>query len=290
MTHGYFLMANQNPAADAAPITPPEGLCRLPQFRPVALKLLKLVSAEDVAFSEVAGLLSADPAFSAEVLALANSPLYSSRIPATSLTRAIVVLGLERTRSLTLTVAMQAFVGNVQVTPALQNSWRHSLACALVAEELSPLYGISGDHGYTAGLMHDIGRLGLLKAYPKPYALLLANAYESIGRVLEAERRVFQVDHCQSGLWLTRSWGFPQELQAIAEHHHAGRFGREQGVVGLASVSCLLTDMLGFPAVNYSVPAGIEELVSGMPGPAHFDLAEMRDRILARLQTVDIAA
>src|SRR5579872_2048305 len=102
MTHGYFLMSNQQPAADAAQIRPPEGLCRLPQFRPVALKLLKLVSDENVEFADVAGLLSSDPAFSAEILALANSPLYCSRVPATSLTRAIVVLGLERTRALTL--------------------------------------------------------------------------------------------------------------------------------------------------------------------------------------------
>src|SRR5262245_32438294 len=138
------------------PIHAPAGLCRLPQFRPVALKLLKLVSNDDVEFGAVANLLSSDPAFSAEVLALANSPLYANSCPTTSLTRAIVVLGLERTRSLTLTVAMQAFVANVQMTPELQRSWRHSVACALAAEELAPLYGLSTDHCYTAGLMHDL--------------------------------------------------------------------------------------------------------------------------------------
>src|SRR5436190_17168665 len=152
-----------------APIHATAGLCRLPQFRPVALKLLKLVSNEDADFKAVANLLSSDPAFSAEILALANSPLYAGSSPTTSLTRAIVVLGLEKTRSLTLHVAMQAFVANVQMTPELQGSWRHSLACALAAEELAPLYGLSGDHGYTAGLMHDLGRLGLIKAYPGAY-------------------------------------------------------------------------------------------------------------------------
>ena len=283
-------MTNQHPAADAAPINPPEGLCRLPQFRPVALKLLKLVSNDDVDFNAVARLLSSDPAFSAEVMALDNSPLYGTSVPATSLTRAIVVLGLDRTRALALTVAMQAFIGNVQVTPELQNCWRHSVASALVAEELAPLYALSRDHGYTAGLMHDIGRLGLLKAYPKPYGLLLADAYDSCPQVLEAERRVFQVDHCQSGFWLTRSWGFPEELQSIAAHHHAGCFGREQGIVGLASVSCLLADMLGFASVNYTSPTRMEDLVSGMPEPSNFDLSGMRDRIQERLQTVDIAA
>src|SRR6476646_10689876 len=102
-------MVNQGLAEDLAQIRPPAGLCRLPQFRPVALKLLKLVLNDDVQFGAVADLLSSDPAFSAEILALANSPLYATSIQITSLTRAIIILGLERTRSLTMTVALQAF-------------------------------------------------------------------------------------------------------------------------------------------------------------------------------------
>jgi len=266
----------------------PGGLCRLPQFRPVALKLLKLVSSDDVEFSAVANLLSSDPAFSAEVLALANSPLYACASPATSLTRAIVVLGLERTRSLTLTVAMQAFVGNVQLTPELQNSWRHSLGCALVAEELAPLYGISSDHGYTAGLMHDIGRLGFLKAYAKPYPALLAQGFDSVTQTLEAERRLFEVDHCQAGALLTRSWGFPAEFQTIAERHHSFRFGREQGVAGLAGAACLVADTLGFQSVNCRLPASFEEIVCALPGAARLDLEDLRQRIAERLQSVDL--
>jgi putative nucleotidyltransferase with HDIG domain len=183
---------------------------------------------------------------------------------------------------------MQAFVGNVQVTPELQSSWRHSLACALIAEELAPSYGIAGDHGYTAGLLHDLGRLGLLKAYPNPYKVLLNHDYESVGDVLASERRVFQVDHCQAGLWLTRSWGFPEELQAITAHHHQCRFGRDQGVVGLAGAGCLLADALGFQSVNCRIAAGIEEVVDSMPGAAGLDLEDLRERIMERLQSVDL--
>jgi putative nucleotidyltransferase with HDIG domain len=271
-----------------APIHAPAGLCKLPQFRPVALKLLKLVSNEDVDFNAIAKLLSSDPAFSAEILALANSPLYASSCATTSLTRAIVVLGLERTRALTLTVAMQAFVANVQMTPELQSSWRHSLGCALVAEELAPLYGLSGDHGYTAGLMHDLGRLGLMKAYPGTYTTLLRNSFASVGQVLDAERAVFEMDHCQAGAWLTRSWGFPAELQAIAERHHVCRFGREHGVVGLTAAACILADALGFQSVRCRLPASLEEIVQCLPGTPRLDLEDLRERIAERLHSVDL--
>jgi putative nucleotidyltransferase with HDIG domain len=271
-----------------APIDATAGLCRLPQFRPVALKLLKLVSDEDVEFGDIAKLLSSDPAFSAEILALANSPLYATSCPTTSLTRAIVLLGLERTRALTLTVAMQAFVANVQMTPELQSSWRHSLACAMAAEVLAPLYGLSGDHAYTGGLMHDLGRLGLMKAYPGSYAALLKNSFDSVARVLEAERAVFEMDHCQAGAWLTRSWGFPAEFQAVTEQHHTSRFGREQGIVGLTAVACSLADALGFQSVRCSFPDGIEEIVGALPGFPRLDLEDLRERIAERLQSVDL--
>jgi putative nucleotidyltransferase with HDIG domain len=264
------------------------GLCKLPQFRPVALKLLKLVSGEEVDFKVVANLLSSDPAFSAEILALANSSLYAASCPTTSLTRAILILGLERTRSLTLTVAMQAFVGNVHITPELQSSWRHSVACALAAEELAPLYKLQSDHGYTAGLMHDLGRLGLMKAYPGKYATVLRNSFASVADVLEAERQTFKMDHCQAGAWLTRSWGFPAEFQAIAEHHHIPRFGAEQGLVGLTAAACTLSDALGFPSIPFDFAGDIQSVIEALPGSPRIDLEDLRERIAERLQSVDL--
>jgi putative nucleotidyltransferase with HDIG domain len=281
-------MHNHSVSADAPQLKASEVLCKLPPFRPVALKLLRLVTREDVNFSEVSNLLSVDPGFSAEILALANSPLYGGVSRTTSLTRAIVVLGLERTRSLTMTVAMQAFVTNVQVTAELQRCWRHSLGCALVAEELAPMYGITRDHGYTAGLLHDLGRLGLLKAYAKPYAVLLADTYENAAQLLDAERDRFEMDHCQAGLWLTRSWGFPEEFQSIAARHHDGRFTPDQGIVALAGVSCVLADTLGFSCMNYQQAATIEETMAALPGKTPFDMEAIRARILERVQSVDL--
>jgi putative nucleotidyltransferase with HDIG domain len=265
----------------------PEALCRLPKFRPVALKLLKLLAIEDVDFRAVGNVLSSDPAFSAEVLALANSPLYGAACATTSLTRAIIVLGLERTRSLTLTIAMQAFVANAQVTPELQNCWRHSMACALIAENFARNFGLNADHGYTAGLMHDLGRLGLLKSYGAKYADLLNGCYDDIGQVLDAERRLFQVDHCQAGLWLTRSWGFPEELQRITGSHHAVSEDAS-GSVRLAGTACVLADALGFPAVHYSMAEGVEEVTKSIPGLGAFDLEKLREQIAQKLQSVDL--
>ena len=138
--------------------------------------------------------------------------------------------------------------------------------------------------------MHDLGRLGLLKAYPRPYAIVLNGVYETVGQILHAERLQFQVDHCEAGLWLMRSWGFPEELQLIAAQHHSCCFSREQGMVGLAGAACLMAGLLGFQSVNCSISTGIAELIEDIPGEPDFDVEELRGNIVERLQALGVAA
>jgi HD-like signal output (HDOD) protein len=109
-----------------------------------------------------------------------------------------------------------------------------------------------------------------------------------VARVLDAERAAFEMDHCQAGAWLTRSWGFPSEFQAITERHHATRFGREQGIAGLTAAACSLADALGFQSVKCDFPGGIEEIIAGIPGSKRIDLEDLRERIAERLQSVDL--
>src|SRR5208283_966801 len=77
---------------------PPEQLCKLPVSRPVTVRLLSLLSSEDADAAKVTALLKSDPAFSAEVLTLANSSLYARRSHIDTVQRAVVALGMERTR------------------------------------------------------------------------------------------------------------------------------------------------------------------------------------------------
>src|ERR1019366_2473599 len=85
---------------------PPERLCKLPVFRPVAVRLLSELAKEDAEISHVTELLNSDPAFSAEILTVANSSLYARQSRIDTVQRAIVVLGMERTRALAATVAL----------------------------------------------------------------------------------------------------------------------------------------------------------------------------------------
>jgi HD-like signal output (HDOD) protein len=151
-------------------------LASIPAFPPIVLRLLDLLAREDVEIRDLVALISADPAFCAQVLKVANSPVYGCRYQVDSLQSALFVLGLYRVRCLCTTLATANQLKALLHVEELARCWRHMLACALLTSELAHCCSAFEDRAYTAGLLHDIGRLGLLLAYPKEYAALLRAA------------------------------------------------------------------------------------------------------------------
>ncbi|MGA3076967.1 MAG: HDOD domain-containing protein [Bryobacteraceae bacterium] len=287
----------QNPDGGMGAIPPPiqarNGLCQLPVFGPVALKMLNLLANQEAEVRTIAGLLRSDPALSAKVLAVANSSFYGTPQYIDNLARAILVLGFERTKSLTLTVALRSFTRHLANPKVMQSCWQHSIATALLAEELAPLYEIAKDRAYTAALIHDVGRLGLLRAYGELYAPLFAAVHDTLAESLEAERSLFQMDHCQAGLLLTQRWGFPSEYSRVAGCHHGELPAAKQDLVSLTHTACLLADALGFPAMVLAQPPTTGAIVAQLPAnpwnPYTFHEEQLKDRIAKQIASVDLA-
>ncbi|HTM51820.1 MAG TPA: HDOD domain-containing protein [Bryobacteraceae bacterium] len=113
--------------------------------------------------------LRTDAAFSAEVLKLGNSPLNACRGRISSVLQAVMMLGLERIKDLAATFSLRAFLEGGILNGTLRDCWRHNLATAILAERLARFLLLDGDICYTAGLLHDIGRLALIRARPDKY-------------------------------------------------------------------------------------------------------------------------
>ena len=269
------------------------ALCQLPAFRPVALKFLKMLANEEAEVQKIAALLRSDPALGAEVLTVANSAGYCHSHHVDNLVQAIMVLGFEKTKSLTLTIALKSFLGDFGNAKAMKACWRHSLATALVAEQLAELYGVSTDQAYTAGLMHDVGRLGLLMIDGDRYAPMLDRRHHSVGACLEVERSLFYLDHCQAGLWLTQKWGFPPEFSRVAGCHHEELTGRPRDLASLACAACLLADALGYAAVLCQGTPSAAEIAERLPispwNQFHFDPAKLEDYVAKQIALVDVS-
>ncbi len=238
----------------------------LPPFPQVAIRVLQLANKENAQLQELCDLISADPAFASEVLAVANSILYAPRFPATSILQAVTVLGANTLQGMCITVGVRAYLGKAMHYPAIHNLWRHSLACAIVAERLASVGLIDKEEAYTAGILHDIGRMALAVVLPSDYAALLEAKCGPAGSILEGERELFGWDHCEMGLQLAGDWKLPSELEPVVSGHHEPR--RTDGawdVAELIKVSCRIADTAGFPAFHGCVKTPYTELLGLLP-------------------------
>jgi HD-like signal output (HDOD) protein len=259
---------------------------RLPQFPALATKLLRVLSHDDADVKEIVNLIRSDTALSSELLRIVNSPMYGFSGRVGSIQIAVSLLGFTTIKSFALTVSMRAMFQGALRLDLLRKIWRHSLACALLCEDLSiacsPVRR-ADDRAYTCGLLHDVGRLALFVEHPNEYGSLLTGS-EHTG-ILEIERQVFGVDHCELGALLAGHWGLPEEIRLVTSLHHqpVSKSGFE--LIDLVRVAVLLAEELGFEAVPPSHALTPGEILSMLPPSAQYRIDADPEMIRARVQT-----
>ncbi len=275
-------------AAREPPAVPhkPWALRDLPPFPAIATRVLQLLAREDVPLHQVVELIRADAAFSGGILRAANSALFGLMSKVETVKHAVVVMGVDRVRALTLTVALGSYLRAALRVEVLRRVWRHSLTTALLSEELASACSLSGDRAFTAGLLHDVGRLGILVAYPAQYANALVVSEENSFDLLGAERDLFDIDHCEAGEWLLREWQLPEEYWEIAARHHEETLPDSFGLLSVVTLACRLADTLGFEVVPSARPWTLEEVRAALPerGQRRFDAQP--EALRARLSSV----
>jgi putative nucleotidyltransferase with HDIG domain len=248
----------------------PWALRLLPPFPAIAQRVLALVGQEDLAIRELGDLVKMDPSFSAELLRFANSALFGVRHEVKSVSQAIVLLGLDRVKTMATLVAVNRMVrGSVRVA-ALRKVWVHSLVTALIAEEAARVSGVAADTAYTAGLLHNLGTLGLMSAYPEEYSRMLEVTQEFGFDLLQTERDLFDIDHCLAGCYLAQDWDFPDELAAAIAVHHEDPVPQEVSLDNVVKVSWRLSDVLGYVAFPPERAWSYAELIAFLPNASKF--------------------
>ena len=270
----------------------PWALRLLPPFPPIAQRMLALVGNADVAIRELGDLVKMDASYSAELLRFANSALFGVRHEVKSVSQAIVRLGLDRIKTIAALVAINRMVrGSVRVA-ALRKVWVHSLATALIAEEVARISGLAADTAYTAGLLHNLGTLGLMSAYPEEYSRMLEVTQEFGFDLLQTERDLFDIDHCLAGCYLAQDWDFPDELAAAIAVHHEDPVAGEASLDNIVKVSWRLGDALGYVAFPPDRAWSCEELIAVLPNASSFahgkPPAEFKAIIEQRLATAPV--
>jgi putative nucleotidyltransferase with HDIG domain len=243
----------------------PWALRLVPPFPAVAHRVLALVGRDDTGSQEVGEVVKMDPSFSAELLRFANSALFGLSREVQSLAHAIALVGMERVRSMATFVAINRMVRSALGKAALRKVWIHSLVTALIAEEAGRVSRLGGDAAYTAGLLHNVGTLGMMSAYPAEYTRMLEVSNDFGFDLLKTERDLFDIDHCAAGAYLAQDWDFPDELAATIATHHDEPVAEEISLDNVIKVSWRLSDALGYAAFSPDRQWSHSELIAYVP-------------------------
>lgn len=266
-------------------------LNEVPPFRPVAVQLLNVVSDVSQPLARVVSLLRTDAVLTAEVLRLANSPLLGCRSEIKNILQALAFLGLERVNSLIITTAMRGLAGHSSEKLA-RACWRHNLATAVLCERIAPAIGVHSERGYMSGLIHDIGRLALLRAFPD-YEKALTEAAAEGRSLLALEKGLYGMDHAEAGRWLLSQWGCPLDLQTVAAKHEnpASAPGNDRQVVILVSTASHLADLMDFAEFPGMPRTELAEIIELLPEAGNLvaDFPALSEFVATRVNGIELS-
>lgn len=243
----------------------PWALRLVPPFPAVAHRILNLVYREEVSARELGDLIKMDPSFAAEMLKFANSAMFGLQREVSSIVQAVILLGLDRVKTMAAFIAMNKMVRAAVRIEALRKIWLHSLITAVVAEEAARVCRLNAETAYTTGLLHNLGTLGMMSAYPVEYARMMEVTNEYGFDLLKTERDLFDIDHCAAGAYLAQDWDFTDELAAAIATHHDDPTGTPPGQDRVIQISWRMADTLGHAAFSPDRNWAHEELVAMLP-------------------------
>ena len=193
----------------------------LPSLPAVVMELLGSIDQEDVDICVLAKKVSHDQALTAKTLRLANSSLYGLQVKVTTIQQAITYLGFQTTRNLITAAAVTGCFAQGQC-PGFDDKafWRHSIAAAACCRVIARRVRFNQDVAFTAGLLHDIGRLVLVSSFPIQYSEVLAYQRQKDVGTLDAEQAVMGIDHVVAGGALAGHWNFSDTMRMAITYHH----------------------------------------------------------------------
>jgi putative nucleotidyltransferase with HDIG domain len=221
---------------------------KLPSPPEIARRMLAAVNDEAADTRRIAGLIARDQSLAVRLLRLANSAFFAVRTRVTSIQQAVTLLGYARVRDLVLGLSVWGALG-AQGPAARRHRarlWTHSATVAAASKLLAERAGGDGPAAFTAGLLHDIGKLVLGIRLGSSYWTMLDEAAEEGTSSAQIELESFQCHHATVGGWLLQLWSLPLSLaDAVALHHEplAADYGLDLPLlVGLADRLVSATD------------------------------------------------
>ena len=271
-------------------------IARLPSLSTTAAKVLETCNNPESSPNDLNRVIGLDPVLAGQVLRLINSAYYSLAHPISSLTRAIIMLGINTVKNLVLSVAILEQLHNKQSFRALsaEKFWAHSVSVGVIAKCLAMVRGVSlsdQEEFFVCGLLHDLGKIPLNCQFSDEYFQTLDLAKQSRWPLAHAESVVFGIDHGIVGGLIAKKWRLsPAFIAALECHHQPDKSLPEHQqmvfIVALADIFSQLLD-IGFCEGKQNGTAFAEYLLERV-GVDWSTLYGMRDTVFAEIEKAKI--
>jgi two-component system cell cycle response regulator len=188
----------------------------------VAVKLINLTRDEDVRIDALAKIIETEPSLAVKLLQTVNSAAYCLPNKVTSIRRSVHLLGIDEVRRMALTMLLfSKMIHRKSGEFDFLFFWQHCLFVAELSRRIAAaIKHVDPEMVYTAGLLHDIGKLALETHGKLTYSQFIGSLHNSTHPMLEEERHFFGVTHVELGLVLCMEWQLPVPITAVASHHH----------------------------------------------------------------------
>ncbi len=186
-------------------------------------RIVETLNHPNATSQKVAEVISRDTSLTLKLLELVNSPVYGFAGKIESISRAVTLLGTNELTTLALGVSV---VKQFRAIPSgvfdMEAFWRHAVHCGLFAQVLaSHIDGISEEKCFVGGLLHDIGRLLLVKQVPELYTQVITMGRKKKLSMYRAEKEFLKTEHSLIGKLLAGKWKLPISLTRMIGGHHA---------------------------------------------------------------------
>ncbi|UCF83906.1 MAG: HDOD domain-containing protein [Desulfobacteraceae bacterium] len=189
----------------------------------IALKIIRMIHDDNYSMKHIAEEVRLDQIISAKVIRLCNSAFFGLRVKVDTLDRALVMIGEKKLMQLVVSASLEDFFPETEQGYSLCKGglYRHALGTAMVSERLAEVTGkASGGLAYTAGLLHDIGKVVLDQYLAPAYPLFYRRTQIDGINLIEIERDELGITHTEAGGKLAERWSLPETLGDTIRHHH----------------------------------------------------------------------
>ncbi len=204
--------------------------------------VLRIAADEESSAREMSDTLSRDPALTAKLLRVVNSPFYGVGREVSSVKQAVMTVGNRAVTALVLSSSVYDLTGKWKTTIDRKRFWRHSLEVAIASRLISETVKYPfPDEAFVAGLLHDVGLLVLEKSFPEQFAKIWQNRPVA-QPFYELEHTTWGTDHAKAGQFLFEQWNLPTAIcTAVGKHHSIAQLSNEQTsllpkIVALANI------------------------------------------------------